>query len=227
MDGYDAQREREEVADMLRRGDEVTNESLEATRRMRQMAEQSREVGAKTLEELNVQGEKLNRIDNNLDKINADMRQAERHITNMEKCCGLCVCPCNRHKNFEKSDIYLKSEFGKKSGDNIVTDQPRADGERTWGSGGDGGGAGGGAGGAGGKGGYINRITNDAREDEMDENIGAVSNILGDLKAQAHEMSSELDRQNDQLDRLNGKTDVQTARVKEANLRTTALLKSA
>ena len=45
---------------------------------------------------LETQGEQLNRIEGGLDNINAEMKQAEKHLTGMEKWCGLCVCPWNR-----------------------------------------------------------------------------------------------------------------------------------
>ena len=68
----------------------VTDESLESTRRMVQMVEESQDAGTKTIEMLETQGEQLNRIEKGLDDINADMKQAEKHITQMEKWCGLC-----------------------------------------------------------------------------------------------------------------------------------------
>jgi synaptosomal-associated protein 25 len=47
---------------------------------------------------LETQGEQLNRIEGGLDNINAEMKQAEKHLTGMEKWCGLCVCPWNRYR---------------------------------------------------------------------------------------------------------------------------------
>ena len=47
------------------------------------------------------------------------------------------------------------------------------------------------------------RITNDAREDEMEENLGAVSGMLGNLRNMAIDMNSEISAQNKQLDRVN------------------------
>lgn len=40
--------------------------------------------------------EQLNRIEEGMDQINKDMREAENTLTELNKCCGLCVCPCNR-----------------------------------------------------------------------------------------------------------------------------------
>lgn len=40
--------------------------------------------------------EQLDRIEEDMDKINADMKEAEKNLTGMEKCCGICVCPCQK-----------------------------------------------------------------------------------------------------------------------------------
>ena len=45
-----------------------------------------------TLMALDEQGEQLDRVEENLDQINVDMREAERNLTGLEKFCGLCVC---------------------------------------------------------------------------------------------------------------------------------------
>jgi synaptosomal-associated protein 25 len=56
--------------------------------------EESKEAGIKTLVMLDDQGEQLERVEQNLDTINQDMKEAEEHLKGMEKCCGLCVLPC-------------------------------------------------------------------------------------------------------------------------------------
>ena len=59
--------------------------------------------------------------------------------------------------------------------------------------------------GAGGNQQYVRRINNDAREDEMEENMQAVGGILGNLKNMATDMGAEIEKQNTQLDRINDK----------------------
>lgn len=44
----------------------------------------------------NVYAEQLDRIEDGMDQINVDMREAEKNLTGMEKCCGLCVLPCQK-----------------------------------------------------------------------------------------------------------------------------------
>lgn len=53
------------------------------------------------------------------------------------------------------------------------------------------------------QGGYIGRITNDAREEEMEENMGQVNTMIGNLRNMAIDMGSELENQNRQIDRIN------------------------
>ena len=51
----------------------------------------------------------------------------------------------------------------------------------------------------------IVRITNDAREEEMEQNLGEVSGMLGNLRNMAVDMGNEISSQNRQLDRINQK----------------------
>ena len=49
--------------------------------------------------------EQLARVEGDMDKINAEMKEAEKHITGMEKWCGLCVCPWNRYDAFDSGNL--------------------------------------------------------------------------------------------------------------------------
>uniref|UniRef100_A0A2K5E5F7 t-SNARE coiled-coil homology domain-containing protein n=1 Tax=Aotus nancymaae TaxID=37293 RepID=A0A2K5E5F7_AOTNA len=90
------------------RARQITDESLESTRRILGLASESQDVGIKTITMLDEQGEQLNRIEEGLDQINKDMREAEKTLTELNKCCGLCVCPCNRTKNFDSKETVKK-----------------------------------------------------------------------------------------------------------------------
>merc|ERR1712137_332655 len=96
----------DEIAAMQAQTDDITDESLDTTRRIRQMAEESRQMGAETLNQLDEQGRTLNKIEKNLDKINEDVQEGEKSLAEMEKCCGLCVCPWNRPKPLSSSAKY-------------------------------------------------------------------------------------------------------------------------
>lgn len=52
---------------------------------------------------------------------------------------------------------------------------------------------------------FITRITNDAREDEMEQNMIEVSGMISNLRNMAVDMGSELESQNKQIDRINQK----------------------
>lgn len=49
---------------------------------------------------------------------------------------------------------------------------------------------------------FAARVTNDARENEMDENLEQVSGIIGNLRHMALDMGNEIDTQNRQIDRI-------------------------
>ncbi|ETE66891.1 Synaptosomal-associated protein 23 [Ophiophagus hannah] len=147
------------------RAHQVTDESLESTRRILGMAIESQDTGIKTITMLDEQGEKLNNIEEGMDQINKDMKEAEKNLTELNKCCGLCVCPCNR-------------------------------------------------------------ITNDAREDEMEDNLTQVGHILGNLKNMAVDMGSEIDSQNKQIDRINMKAETNKDRIEQANARAKKLIEN-
>ena len=49
------------------------------------------------------------------------------------------------------------------------------------------------------------RITNDAREDEMEDNMGQVNTMIVNLRNMALDMGSELENQNRMIDRINTK----------------------
>lgn len=73
---------------------------------------------------------------------------------------------------------------------------------------------------------YLHRITKDAREDEMEENITQVTTMIGNLRNMATDMGSEVRSQNNQLDRIASQASANEARIKEANQRAGKLLKS-
>ncbi|KAF6352467.1 synaptosome associated protein 23 [Rhinolophus ferrumequinum] len=200
------------------RAHQVTDESLESTRRILGLAIESQDAGNKTITMLDEQGEQLNRIEEGMDQINKDMKEAEKTLTELNKCCGLCVCPCNRTKNFEAGKAYKATwgDGGDNSSSNVVSKQPGrvTNGQpqrATTGAA---------------SGGYINRITNDAREDEMEENLTQVGNILGNLKNMALDMGNGIEAQNRQIERITEKADTNKDRIDNANARAKKLIDS-
>ncbi|XP_055853240.1 synaptosomal-associated protein 25 isoform X3 [Episyrphus balteatus] len=197
-----------ELEELQLKAQNVTDDSLESTRRMLALCEESEEAGAKTLNQINVQGEQLDRVEEGMDQINADMREAEKNLSGMEKCCGICVLPCNKSQSFKEDDGTWKGNDDGK----VVNNQPqRVMDDRN---------------GLMAQAGYIGRITNDAREDEMEENMGQVNTMIGNLRNMALDMGSELENQNRQIDRINRKGDKNTIRIDGANKRANELLKN-
>ncbi|NP_001127600.1 synaptosomal-associated protein 23 [Pongo pygmaeus] len=204
--------------EIQQRAHQITDESLESTRRILGLAVESQDAGIKTITMLDEQKEQLNRIEEGLDQINKDMRETEKTLTELNKCCGLCVCPCNRTKNFESGKAYKTTwgDGGENSPCNVVSKQPGlvTNGQPqqpTTGAA---------------SGGYIKRITNDAREDEMEENLTQVGSILGNLKDMALNIGNEIDAQNPQIKRITDKADTNKDRIDIANARAKKLIDS-
>ncbi|KAM3910716.1 synaptosomal-associated protein 25-like [Leptodactylus fuscus] len=190
---------------LKKRVDQVTDESLDITRRMVQLVEESKDAGIRTLVMLDEQGEQLERIDKGLNQINQDMREAEKNLTDMGKCCGLCSC--DRLMN---SATY-RAAWGK-SNDDVVSAQPSHvadERERMMMSGS-----------------YIRRVTKDSREDEMEENLNQVGSILGNLRSMALDVGNEIDIQNKQVEKIMEKVAVNQDRIQEANTKAKKILKS-
>uniref|UniRef100_A0A8C1QJB2 Synaptosomal-associated protein n=1 Tax=Cyprinus carpio TaxID=7962 RepID=A0A8C1QJB2_CYPCA len=186
------------VEEMKIKANDVTNESLESTRRMLQMTEESLNVGVKTMTMLEEQGEQLKNVDREMDQISQDMKQARKNLNELSKCCGLCLCPCNRLKS-PKSDWRKKQrKKAKESKQKVVSIQPTAvrNGQAVS------------AGSAAPTGPYIKRVTNDAREDEMEENLGHVGSIVENLKTLALDMGNEIDKQNKSIDHITDKVNL-------------------
>ena len=67
-----------EAENLREKCDTLTDDSLESTRRMLKLVEDSKEAGIRTLVALDEQGEQIDRIDEDMDKIRADMIEAEK-----------------------------------------------------------------------------------------------------------------------------------------------------
>uniref|UniRef100_A0A4W5RQU5 Multifunctional fusion protein n=1 Tax=Hucho hucho TaxID=62062 RepID=A0A4W5RQU5_9TELE len=186
---------RNELSDMQQRADQLGDE----------VSSTSKDAGIRTLVMLDEQGEQLERIEEGMDQINKDMKDAEKNLNDLGKFCGICSCPCNK----------MKSGGSKAWGNNqdgVVASQPaRVVDEREQ---------------MAISGGFIRRVTDDARENEMDENLEQVGGIIGNLRHMALDMGNEIDTQNRQIDRIMEKADSNKTRIDEANQRATKMLGS-
>ena len=105
---------------------DTNTESVAATRRIRALAEQSREAGIETMGELDRQGEALDRAEKGLDEINHDMDTAEQNLDELEKCCGICLCPWNKKSRSNNYNKHNKKQGKEKkkvaySSENVTT----------------------------------------------------------------------------------------------------------
>lgn len=197
-----------ELSEIQLKSNKTTDDSLESTRRMLQLCDESKEAGFRTLMGLDEQGEQLDKIEEDMDKINVDMREAEKNLTGMEKCCGICIFPCGKNKEFKEDATTCKSSDDGK----VVNGQPTRVVDNRAGAGPQ-------------TTSYVARITNDAREDEMEENMSQVGNMIGNLRNMAIDMGSEIVNQNSQLERINQKANSNETRITAANQRATKLLR--
>lgn len=180
--------------------DQIVDESLESTRRITELVDRAKEAGIRSLVLIDEQGEQLDRIEEGTNQISVDMEDAEKNLEGLEKCCGLCVLPWKRSKKFRRGGEYEKtwriSEDGKVNSQ--ITRMAMGRNAQSNGT-------------------MITRITNDAREDEMEENLLCVSGIVGNLRKIAIDMGSEIEYQNRQIDGINYKTQSNESRILMAN----------
>ncbi|XP_065371147.1 synaptosomal-associated protein 25 isoform X1 [Calliphora vicina] len=193
----------------------VTDESLESTRRMLNMMHESEEAGIRTIEALDAQGEKLNNIEKGMDDINTGMSKAQKSLNRLKRCCNVCATPWKKVPTQDES--YMEIQNGTVGNNTIVIDQPRrCYDERTPNDGTS----------VNPETGYIKRITNDAREDEMDANLCQVNSILTNLRGMAVDMNSVLNDQNNQIERITAKSEVNSVRLDQAKISANKMLNS-
>merc|ERR1712076_13217 len=181
----------------------VSDRSLDSTRNMVRMGEESSAAGGRTLGMLEQQGEQLDRIEAGVSGINANMVQVGRHLTSMEKWGGMFTLPWKRQKKM-KEESKATWETSKEKAKAASSPQTRTTKEVEGGR-------------------YIEVITGDAREEEMEDNLVVVGVGLSNLKMMAGALGAEIERQNGQLEVIGAKADVASVNVDRANKRTNKL----
>uniref|UniRef100_A0ABI7XQZ4 Multifunctional fusion protein n=1 Tax=Felis catus TaxID=9685 RepID=A0ABI7XQZ4_FELCA len=195
---------RNELEEMQRRADQLADESLESTRRMLQLVEESKDAGIRTLVMLDEQGAAQEFQETDI-LLKNDSRLSSQRLALGNSLWDSCFIP-----RLKSSDAYKKAWGNNQDG--VVASQPaRVVDEREQ---------------MAISGGFIRRVTNDARENEMDENLEQVSGIIGNLRHMALDMGNEIDTQNRQIDRIMEKADSNKTRIDEANQRATKMLGS-
>eukprot|EP00037_Helgoeca_nana_P014081 m.130746 g.130746 ORF g.130746 m.130746 type:complete len:234 (-) comp22378_c0_seq2:253-954(-) len=195
--------------------DERTDQGLESTRNLVRLAVETEEMGNTTLVELNHQGDQIRRINDRCDSIDTNLRASEKTLTQMEKWWGLFTIPWKRKDNFEKKDEGYAAAFRPKELVSSTTEQPvtghaavrpaslrarRSDSPR-----------------------YIRRVTNCAREDEMEDNMRIVHGAIGNIHEAALAMGNQLDEQKDMLEQTALKVETENRRLVPVTKRTDKL----
>lgn len=193
--------------------------TLDSTKRSLALIEDSHDIAIRTGEELQCQGEQLNRVERNLDKIQSDMSIANRHIKSVNSIFGAI------------GNYFKKAPKPKETTEQSVPDSRlsalqedssqyypdyRSESE---------------------SGGYESRIrgggqfqrtaysSRDPREREIEANLDLVSRGIGRLKEDALVLGNEIGRQNDQLDRINVKADRAYNTVEESDQKVRRILR--
>lgn len=199
--------------DLLQRQMRDTQQrSLDSTKRSLALIEDSHDVAIKTAEELQYQGEQLNRIEKNLDVIHDDMAVANRRISSMKsvwnsmanyfKAPPKKTASLNSHLEPEVSDILASSSVQ-------ASNRSRPTGQNYP---------------------QVNQMSSSAStshdpfERELNDNLNQISRGLGRLKEDALVLGQEVDRQNEQLPRITMKADSADIKVTKARKEVQKLL---
>jgi len=198
---------------------QVTDKSRDATRRMVAMVEESKAVGIDTLDELVRQGECLDNIEAQLDDIAIGVKQSEKHMDKMDKCCGLFTLPWKRWKKFDHTAAY-KDAFDEKR---VAKRDKQAVKEAEKNAAMFGGAAPKGE--AGQSGPYVDRIMNNAAEDEMEDNFKQLDLGLAMMKGMALDLGTTIDKQNAQIENITIKGEANEIGIAQTQHRMDRMLK--
>ncbi|XP_023327624.1 synaptosomal-associated protein 25 [Eurytemora carolleeae] len=178
-----------------------SDETLECTRRMREMCAEAKDSGMKTLIALDDQEELIDKFESAADGINQDMALAEKALKAMDMACfGLIPRFWVKDKGFKEDDAVWGDQKVVGAGPPPPATELR-------------------------DGAFVATILCDAREEEMEENMEQVSAMIGNIRNMSNDMNTALVRQNQTLDRINAKAGSDITRVKMANERAAALMK--
>ena len=83
---------------------ELTDDSLDSTRRMKSMCEEAKDMGIKTLVMLDHQGEQLEKVEGGMGQINSDTNLAEQALKSMDLLCGIFPKFWKKSAGFKEDD---------------------------------------------------------------------------------------------------------------------------
>jgi len=182
----------------------ISNETLESTRNMRRMCEESKDMGQKTMGLLENQGESIENWEEVADKINEDMKMAEKALKDMDRACfGFIPRFWKVGGGFKEDDAVWKEpqqpkneqlpELKGLNPDHCFVATASESGEQ------------------------------DAREKEMEENMNEVSATIVNLRNMANDIGNVTKAQNEMLNRIEAKNNSDIQRVAMAVKQAAAL----
>jgi synaptosomal-associated protein 25 len=181
----------------------IKEQSLESTRRMVQLCEESHASGAQTLHLLDHQGEQLEKIETNLDLINGEIRSAEKNLGGMDKsgcCCGLFE---QSGKNPGEEQYWTNGE------EKVIKEEPKPRKRSIRGD--------------------LGERPPSPSDDPLDADISThltqITLMVGNLRNMAVDMGDEMSSQQRQIERIEGKTTTNELHIKKANEKAVRVLK--
>jgi len=182
----------------------ISNETLESTRNMRRMCEESKDMGQKTMGLLENQGESIENWEEVADKINEDMKMAEKALKDMDRACfGFIPRFWKVGGGFKEDDAVWKEPDQPKNDqlpelkglnpDHCFVATANESGVQ------------------------------DDREKEMEENMNEVSATIVNLRNMANDIGNVTKAQNEMLNRIEAKNNSDIQRVAMAVKQAAAL----
>merc|ERR1719232_2165246 len=95
---------------------QVTDDTLESTRRMMNLCSEAKDAGIKSLVALDDQGEQIDKVESGLDSINADMGLAEKALKAMDLACGIFPKFWKKSEGFKEDDAIWGEQKGSGGG---------------------------------------------------------------------------------------------------------------
>ena len=220
-DGSDDEFEKVDGDELRSQMQMARERTMESTKRSLALIEDTHDIAVKTGEELQCQGEQLNRVERNLDKIQGDMKIANRHIKSVNSIWG-AIGNYFKKAPQPKENTQLPSSNTRSGLSGLEEDSslyyPNRDHGRdskeygAWT----------------GEGGQFQRSSFSSRdpyEREIDANLDLLSRGLGRLKEDALILGGEIERQNEQLERIVIKTDLAHKTVEESDKKVRRILR--
>lgn len=183
---------------------------LNSTNRSLNLIEESHDIAIKTAEELQCQEEQLHRIDRNLDDMRGDLTSANRHIKSVKSVWGAIGNYFSKPPPEDKKKVTSKHSLKESSiperPARIETDLKLNYGEQDYLS-------------------DYGRGRETANfERQYNSQLGEMSRGLGVLKNDAMILGNTIDRHNEMIDRIQGKSDLVSSEVKEADWKVRRIL---